>query len=245
MAKKKSVNIPLYYQIYDHFKTLIKNEELSEGEALLPERELANMFKVSRATIRQALQKLEEDNLIYRLHGSGTFVSHKTIKQELSAFYSFYEETVKAGKTPSSRVLSYETVSTNKELAEIFKIASSVNIMHIKRLRLIDNEPVMYEDTFIPLNRFRNFKPELLNEKPMYSIFKEQYGVSFDKATEAFSSLIVKDKSILENLGYKGEASCMLIKRITYEKNRIIEYTVSYARGDKYEYKVVLNNIEK
>ena len=237
--------IPLYYRIYEHFKTLITNEKLSEGEALPPERDLADTFKVSRATIRQALQKLQEDNLVYKLHGNGTFVSHKTVKQELTSFYSFYEETVKAGKIPSSRVLKDEVISSDKEFAEIFKIPLTVNILHITRLRLINDEPIMYEDTYIPLNRFENFDPELLNEKPMYSIFKEQYNVSFDKATESFSSLIIKDKEILDNLGYKEKSSCMLIKRLTYEKNRVIEYTVSYARGDKYEYKVILNNIEK
>jgi len=35
----------------------------------------------------------------------------------------------------------------------------------------------------------------------------------------------------------------MLIKQLIYEKSKIIKYTVFYARGDKYEYKVTLNNI--
>ena len=238
--KKKT---PLYYQIYDYFKNKIRTEELKEGEGLPPERDLAKIFEVSRETVRQALKKLEEENYIYRIHGNGTFVSNKIIQQDLTNFYSFYEETVKTGKIPSSKVLGYDIINADEEMIEIFKIPSSVNILHIKRLRLIDDVPAIYEDTFIPLNRFEGFDAEMLNEKPMYSIFREVYNVSFEKAMESFSPVLVENKKILNHLGYKHKAVCMLIKRLTYEKSKIIQYTVSYARGDKYEYKVTLNNI--
>ena len=199
---------PLYYQIYDYFKNKIRAEELKEGEGLPPERDLAKIFEVSRETVRQALKKLEEENYIYRIHGNGTFVSNKIIQQDLTNFYSFYEETVKTGKIPSSKVLGYDIINADEEMIEIFKIPSSVNILHIKRLRLIDDVPAIYE-----------------------------------KAMESFSPVLVENKKILNHLGYKHKAVCMLIKRLTYEKSKIIEYTVSYARGDKYEYKVTLNNI--
>lgn len=238
-------NTPLYYQIYEFYKNKIIKEELNEGEALPPERNLSNIFNVSRSTVRQALKKLEEDNFVYRLPGSGTFVSHKTLKQELSSFYSFYEEVEKVGKKPSSKVLDFKKIPLNKKLMEIFKLSNNSNheILLIKRLRLVDNEPLIYEETFIPLSRFKNFNVDLLNSTPMYKIFKDQYNVIFEKATESFSSLILEDQNILNYLGYKKKSSCMLIKRLTYELGEVIEYTVSYARGDKYEYKVTLNNI--
>lgn len=241
--REKQGKLPLYYQIYEHFKNRIKNKELKEGRALPSERDMAMMFKVSRTTVREALKKLEEENYVYRIHGNGTFVSKKIIEQELTNFYSVYEETVKSGKKPSSKVISWKVVSRNEELAEIFKISSLISILHIKRLRLIDDEPTIYEDTFIPLSRFENFNVDMLNEKPMYSIFREQYKVSFEKAVESFSPVLVETKEILSHLGYKKKAVCMLIKRLTYEQSKVIEYTISYARGDKYEYKVTLNSI--
>ena len=91
MSKNRSFSTPLYYQIYDYYKNEIINENFIEGEALPPERELTLIFNVSRSTIRQALKKLEEDGFIYRLPGSGSFISHKTLKQDLSSFYSFYK----------------------------------------------------------------------------------------------------------------------------------------------------------
>lgn len=238
-------NIPLYYKVYNFFKNKIISGELLEGELLPSERKLMTIFKVSRSTIRQGLKKLENENFIYIIHGSGAFVSHKPLKQELSNFYSFYEEIKKIGKHPTSKVLEYEIINSNNELNEIFKSSTTMKFINIKRLRLIDNEPVIFENTFLPLDRFKNFNPELLNTTAMYTIFKEKYNIKFDKATETFSSLILKDKNILKSLGYKEPSSCMYIKRFTYEEQEnIIEYTISYARGDKYEYKITLNNLK-
>ena len=245
MIKNNSfTSAPLYYQIYDYYKNEIIKEKLAEGDSLPPERELTTIFNVSRSTIRQALKKLEEDNFIYRLPGNGSFVSHKTLKQELSSFYSFYEEVKKVGNVPSSRVISSNIIPLNKELSEIFKIPPTTEILYIKRLRLVDNKPLIFEHTYLPISRFKDFDVNLLNSTPMYSIFKEKYNVIFEKATESFSAFILEDKEILKYLGYQKKSSCMLIKRTTYEKGEVVEYTISYARGDKYEYKVTLNNIE-
>ncbi len=243
IKNKSSISDPLYYQIYDYYKNEIINESLIEGDALPPERELSVLFSVSRSTIRQALKKLEEDGFIYIIPGSGSFVSHRTLKQELSSFYSFYEEVKKVGKTPSSKVICSDIIPLNNELAKIFKIPSATEILHIKRLRLVDNKPLIYEETYLPMSRFLNFDVNLLNSTPMYTIFKDVYNVIFEKAVESFSALIITDKEILEYLGYRKPSSCMLIKRTTYEKGEVVEYTVSHARGDKYEYKVTLNNI--
>ncbi len=243
--KYKKNNLPLYYQIYEFYKLQIQENKISLGTALPTERDLSIQFKVSRSTIRQALKKLEEDGLIYRIHGNGTFVSSTTIKQELTSFYSFYEEAKKMGKIPSSKVISHEIINidNHKELVEIFKLPSNSEIIHIRRLRLIDNEPIMFEDTYLPLYRFANFDVHLLDNEPMYSIFKDKYNVIFERASESFSSLTVNDSTIINYLNYNKNAACLLIKRIAYEKNKIIEYTVSYARGDKYEYKITLNNV--
>lgn len=240
---KKINNKPLYYKIYDYFKEKIQLKKLLEGDVLPAERKLMDFFNVSRATVRQGLKKLENDGYIYIVHGSGAFVSHNTLKQELTNIYSFYEEMKKIGKHPTSKVLDFKVIDSDEKLNSIFKVSKNIKLINIIRLRLVDNEPIIFENTFLPLNKFKDFDPLLLNKKSMYSIFREQYNINLDKATESFSSLFVTNKQILSNLGYKDKASCMFIKRKTFSENDIVEYTLSYARGDKFEYKVTLNNL--
>ena len=122
------------------------------------------------------------------------------MKQELSSFYSFYEEVKKVGKVPSSRVISSNIIPLNKELSEIFKIPPTTEILYIKRLRLVDNKPLIFEHTYLPISRFKDFDVNLLNSTPMYSIFKEKYDVFHRKQESEQKDNLEKRISIIEKL---------------------------------------------
>ncbi len=65
---------PLYVEIYEKIYDMIIQEELKKGERLPGELELSKQFKVSRATLRQALLLLKENGLIYNKQGKGNYV---------------------------------------------------------------------------------------------------------------------------------------------------------------------------
>ncbi len=75
MTSKKS---PLYIQIMEFIKNKISNKEILPDEKLPTEQELSELFDVSRITSKRALDELERDDLIYRVRGSGSFVSPVT-----------------------------------------------------------------------------------------------------------------------------------------------------------------------
>ncbi len=64
-----------YLAIVDWVKNYISAEHLKSGDRFLTEMELCAIHNVSRQTVRQAMMKLESDNVIKRVRGSGTFVS--------------------------------------------------------------------------------------------------------------------------------------------------------------------------
>ena len=65
---------PLYDQLVDLLSEKIENE-MSPGDMLPSERELASKYGLSRTTVRLAMSELEELGLVTRKHGKGTFVS--------------------------------------------------------------------------------------------------------------------------------------------------------------------------
>lgn len=65
--------------IQSQLEAMILDGSLKPGEKLLPERELAKQFEVSRPSLREAIQKLEAKNLVVRKQGGGTFVSDKIL----------------------------------------------------------------------------------------------------------------------------------------------------------------------
>lgn len=235
----KYSGIPLYYQLMDIIINMIEEGNLKEDDQLPSERELCDSYEISRSTVRQAIQELEKEGYIYRLHGKGTFVSPKVFNQDLLKFYSFTDEMKKIGKVPCSKVLEFSVIDCSEKLSKKMKLSKSDKLYFITRLRLADNEPMMLETSYIPYNKFPGLNKELLEENPMYDIFKFHYGILITSAEEVFQSVLTKEEEA-KFLGYTSALPSMMIERITYEKEEIVEYTKSIARGDRFRYSTVL-----
>ncbi len=234
------MSVPIYYKIYEEIKNDITNKKYVVGKPIPSERELMRIFNVSRTTIRQALQKLQSNNLIYKVQGKGNIVSSKLINQNLNSFYSFHKMILDLGKTPTSKLVSCELVEAGDKFSEIFSISKSSKIYHIKRLRLIDGEPAMLENTFIPEYRFKNFDYNKLNKIPMYEIFKNEYGIKFTNAKETFKPVLANLKEDIKYLEINKKDIVMQIIREAFEMNKIIEYTVSHVKNNLFVYTVNL-----
>ncbi|MBU5437949.1 GntR family transcriptional regulator [Tissierella sp. MSJ-40] len=235
----KQGRIPLDYQLMDAIIEMIQTNNLDENDQLPSERELCDIFDVSRATVRQAIQELEKDDYIYKVHGKGTFVSPKKFKQNLLKFYSFTEEMKKIGKKPTSNVMDFQIIESDEKLAKKMKINSGDKVYMFTRLRLADGEPMMLETSYVLYDRFPGITKKDLQENAMYDILTQRYNTVFTCAEEIFQPVLTrKDEAKL--LNYHEGLSSMMIERITHEGNLIIEYTKSIARGDRFKYRVLL-----
>lgn len=236
----KNSRIPLYSQLMDILIEIIENS-MEENEQILSEREICDKYDVSRTTVRQALDELEKEGYIYKIHGKGTFVSPKRFSQDLISFYSFTEEMKKLGKNPSSEVTGFEIIQAADKLAHKFRVSSDDLLYKVSRIRKADNIPMMYETTYLPFERFKGLTKEELIEQPMYEVMVKKYNVKLTSAEEFFQPILTNKLQSLY-LGIKEDSPSLKIERFTYENNNIIEYTVGVARGDKFKYRVKLNN---
>lgn len=239
MDIKSIRGVALYHMLEAELTKLITSNQIKENEKIPTEKELCEMYNVSRTTVRQAISEMERKGYIYKVHGKGTFVAPTLVKQQLLKFYSFTEEMEKLGKVPSSTVVLFE-----KEMADEFvasKLNTTINqeVFKITRLRLADQKPMMVETTYLPMQRFEGLNQGMLESTPMYTVFKNHYEVDITKAIETFRPVII-DEETAELLQVESGMAGMNIDRITLEGNEVIEYTTSVARGDKFEYSVVL-----
>lgn len=239
MRIDKESKLPLYHQLYEAIARKIETGDFKENEKLPSERELCESLDISRSTVRQAMAELEKDDYIYKEHGRGIFVSYESFRQDLLNFYSFTDEMLKIGKEPSSKVLAFDRVKADEKLSRKLKTKEEAELYRVTRLRLADDEPILLETSYLPVRRFPDLEGEELAEKPMYDIFREQYQVIFSEAKEVFKSVTIR-KHEADKLEVNRQSPGMMIERYTYEKEKIVEYTTSIARGDKFEYVVRL-----
>ncbi|CAM3165429.1 GntR family transcriptional regulator [Streptobacillus felis] len=234
-------NEHFYYSIYEEFKTNILEGKLVPGDKLDSERNLSEKYNVSRNTIRATLNLLEKEGYVFKVQGKGNFVASQKMNQNLNTFYSFYENIKSAGKKPKSEIVSHKIIEANFELSEIFRIPLNSKIIYFERLRFMNEEPIIFEQTYLPMYRFNGFDPLELNNNSMYNIFENRYDVTFSKAIETLKPILISSKKEKTLLKLKDNDLGMSITRSTYEKEKIIEYTISSIKNNVFEYSITLN----
>lgn len=227
----------LYIQLSE--KLIEKINNMNVGDLLPSERKLTELYNVSRTTVRLALDNLETRGYILRQHGKGSFVVdyHKSLIN-LSEMYSFTEQMKSIGKDSSTKLISLSIVETDEKLSEIF-FKNEQKLIKLVRLRSSDSVPMMYEESYIPYNKFSTISKEDINNRSLYDIFKEDFSEVVKLAQEEFSAGIAS-KEVAQQLELNSHSAVLHIYRKTVNiKNEIIEYTESKARADKFSYRTI------
>jgi GntR family transcriptional regulator len=234
LIDKKS-RIPLYAQLIDIIVGKMNSGELKENDKLPSERELCDFYDVSRTTVRQAMVELENEGYIYKEHGKGSFVSPKVYTQSLVKMYSFTEEMKKLGKKPRSEIISFDMVPATVNVAKKLLLEEFDQVYRLVRLRLADDEPIMYETTYMPVNILPNLSLEDLKNSSLYGIFQVKYAYVISNAFESFRAVSIRDVEE-PYLLVKAGLPALKIERTAFADSKALEYTISVARGDKYVY---------
>lgn len=138
---------PQYRQIEQALRERIST--LRPGERLPSDAELCTEFRVSRMTARNAMERLAADGLIRREPGRGSFVAKPTAHRRTNSLMTFTEEMRRAGRVPSSRVLTCVVRPAALEEAASLGIAARQPVVHVRRLRQADGEPIALESAVL------------------------------------------------------------------------------------------------
>lgn len=163
--------------IKKHLQKEITGGNYESGEKLPSEKRLCDYFKVSRVTVRHALQNLENDGLIYRKQGVGAFVSNQNMNSNLVRLTDFSEDMRQAGLDSSSRLISLKKVDPIKEVNEILDIRPDMKLIQVDRVRLGSGKPIAFDITYLPPGYGQLLFDEDLTTQTIYNIIEEKYEI--------------------------------------------------------------------
>jgi GntR family transcriptional regulator len=207
-------------------------ERLGVGTAIPSERQLSADLGVSRLTLRAALDDLAREGYLVRRRGSGTYVQHPKIAQELT-ITSFSDDMRRRGMTPGSRTLSMETIHAGARLGRVLNVSPSEQIVVVKRLRLADGASMAIETLHIPEALVPGLTPKALTGS-FYELLRDRYGVLIVEGTQAIEPTVTNEEES-EALGVPLHSPAFLFERTSRdEAGRTVEFVRSVYRGDRY-----------
>lgn len=229
--------IPLYYQLKEILRDEILNENLKPGERIPSERVLCEIYKVSKITVQKALKELENEGLIYKIRGAGTFVSQKKIKRQLGILIGFAEDMQASGYDVEREILKSEIQKPSQTEIKNLRLENNDLVVSIIRLVKIQGEPIAIFKSAYPEKYLR----DLLNyDIRTYSIGHDlicnKFGYKLQYA-EQWLEVSMADAYESQVLGIKEGSPIILTKRLTYTEDKLpIEYIRSIFRGDRIQF---------
>lgn len=211
-----------------------RSRSRSERTALPSENELVAEFKVSRVTVRQALDELHRKGLIYREKGRGSYARSQHIGG-VTGFGSFTSEVENVGSKPSSRFVDFVKVLSLPEGMKIHltKVPSKNKGYHcLTRVRCVDALPVAFEETYLDIETYPGIEKAVVESGSLYATMRRLWGYEPAWADAAIEPGVA-DEVIAKHLNIKVGAPVVVAWRVTSnERDEVLEYVRSIYRGD-------------
>ncbi len=222
--------VPLWFQILSDLRTRLA---LGEFEKKFPsDLELKTHYQVSRQTVREALRGLQSQGIITRERGRGSRIAAKEFEQSLGHLYSFARTAQSLGLDEYSRVVGFDEVRAGIS-AKHLSLDQADSVLRIKRIRILESEPIAYETIWIPNSLSIQMTKEDFQSGSIYDLFIKKCSLIVDQGEELIRPKL-PSKEICRALNIAREIAILEVERTARSGETPVEFRRSILRGDKY-----------
>lgn len=230
-------SVPLYQQLADALAEEIRRGVYVPGSKLPSENTLCQAHRVSRITVRQAMNLLAQKNLIHSVHGKGSFVKQPEIQHGLQQIVSFRKVLQEQGLEGYSRLLSFVDAAEDAEAVRLF----SGPCCRLELIGYANNKPIVFYCSHFqkPLGKkMLEVANRAETEGKAFSTY-DLYGEIGQPVTRIEQQLRAKnaDAALCEVMQLpKGKAVLVLQSCYYGEDNTLLEYKEAYYHSDIYSF---------
>lgn len=210
------------------------------GSQLPIEAELCEMLGVSRTVVREALRTLEDEGLIARRHGVGTFVRNRPILKNLNFNFGITEMIESAGLKSGTSHFAVKKETADPEKAEQLSVAEGTPLITVERVRTADGRPVVYSlDTFTEsLIQRANFDPQALMSESIYYVLQRSLGNVIEYGVARLLP-VSAPRHVTEKLLLPADAITLYLVQTDYNaSDEPIIYSCEYHLPDAFDFMV-------
>lgn len=228
--------VPLHFQVEELLRKLIELPEYKDGGFLPKEVEFAKRLGISRNTIRQATNKLENEGILIRKKGVGTKVSQNTVTTNLDSWHSFTQEMSEKGVEFVNFVIETNWVKADAKIASFMQIPEETPVLCLIRLRGFEDGPFVYFESYFHPRIGLTGKEDFT--RPLYDIIEQDYSIVPSLSSEkirAKSASTITAKRL--RIG-RGDPVLVRERFVSDPGNRPIEYNIGFYIAEKFTYTI-------
>lgn len=199
---------------------------------------MSTLFDVSRITVRQALSDLQNEGLIFRIPGKGTFVAKPKAFQQLTQLEGFAEAMLRMGYEIYNKVISHKSVPASAIVAKKLKLETGTPVSEIRRVRYLNREPLSMEVTYLMEDigeRLRNFD---LPTRDIFLVLENDFGIALGHADLQIDAMLADD-DLAHQLKIEGGSAVLRMERLTHTTaGKPLDFEYLYFRGDAFQYRL-------
>ena len=240
LSRDPAAHQPLAYLRLRHaIRNMVTRHDIQSGQALPSERDLAQALTLSRVTVRKALAGLMEDGLLVRRRGAGTFIAERIIKP-MARLSSFTEDLRERGMHPRSQFIERTRGAVTPEEAMALNLSPGALVVRLYRVRYSGDEPLAVERSVVPASVLAD--PALVVDSLYVAL--EQSHCRPQRALQRLRAVALSAEQAQLLHVAPGSAGLAIERRGFLSDGRVVEFTRSWYRGDRYDFVAELHTDE-
>ena len=218
----RSSPLPAWAQVVQSLRRRIETGRLAGGERLPSEAELAEIFQLSRITVRQALGRLSTDGLIERRQGVGTFVAPRkvAVQHDLSLSSSWRQRFREEGHESTAILLeaTADVVLPDEMARRLLPTDEVEGIMFLKRVQQVDGQPIGLTESWVPAAVAPGLTDQPLDDGSLSATLRNRYGRSAATVDSTLETVLatVSDAQLLDTV---TDVPLFVVTSVSREKN--------------------------
>lgn len=234
---------PRYYRIYRLLKQAIEGQQFDAGRALPGENALAGQYGVSRLTIRRSLDLLQQEGLVERRQGAGTFpcppsAPSAALPADINKLMAHLSD---MGANTQARLLSFGYEAAGPDVRTRLELPAHAKVQKALRVRYYHDQPFSYLLTYVPESVGRRYTEVDLGQNALQRIFR-RLGLKPTSAEQSFTAILA-DVHHAEALDVGVGSPLLCIKRVVRDADGTpLEYLIAAYNPARFEYRMALSN---
>ncbi|MGD6901328.1 GntR family transcriptional regulator [Bacillus infantis] len=222
----------LYEEIMTGLMHYIKSNGLKEGDRIPTEKELGDLFKASRISIRRAIKELVDEGTLTIVRGKGTFVSAPRKEIHLLDLQGFTEGLTTENDTITKDIISIQKIKSNPDLDRNFNSRYKEYIELVRKVYRND-QALSVDYAYLPVDLYPGIEEKITPESSTFAIIHDEYAVKFKRVRKNLE-FVYPDEELQTHLKVNNFNLLVLVDKVIYgEQDLPVHYSKYYLIAER------------